>query len=411
MQDVMQQDISSKNIGAEDIRAELLRYAEELLPDLIKIRRHLHSYPELSYHERNTQQFIQKTLRDWGIEEFHNIANTGTMVLMRGNNPDFKVLGLRADIDALPIQERAQHEYSSKNPGVMHACGHDVHTTCLLGALCILQKFKAHWQGTIKAIFQPGEEKNPGGATMVIAEGGLKNPDIEAILGLHVHTGLETGTYSFGEGTNMASADELRITIKSKGGHGAAPNLTVDPILVSAHIICALQQIISRNNDPLNPSVLSICAIEGGNTTNVIPEYVHMKGTFRAMDEKWRAHAHKLIENLVLNMAKAMGAQAEITIDKGYPTLYNDPDLVRKVRQAAHDLVGEARCEITEKRMGAEDFSFYAQEIPACFYRLGVRNPKFSQIPTVHTPDFDIDERAILHGALMMAWLGMQVKP
>lgn len=393
------------------LRTELFRYAEELLPSLIQIRRHLHRNPELSYQEVKTQQFIQQTLRGWGILEFQDIAKTGTLVLMRGENPEAKVLALRADIDALPIQERVQHDYSSQNPGVMHACGHDIHTTCLLGALRILQYFQPQWQGTIKAIFQPGEEQNPGGATMVIADGALKRPQVDAILGLHVHTGLEVGSYSFGEGTNMASADEIRITVKGRGGHGAAPDLAIDPILVSAHIICALQQIISRNNDPRNPSVLSICAIEGGSTTNVIPEEVRMKGTFRAMDEEWRSRAHKLIESLVINTAKAFGAEAEIIIDKGYPTLYNNPELVQKVRQAAHTLVGEAKCEITERRMGAEDFSYYAQLIPACFYRLGVRNPQFSVIPSVHTPDFDVDERSILHGTAMMAWLAMQVKP
>lgn len=394
----------------QQLRTELLQYAQELLPKLIQIRRHLHRNPELSYEEFNTQAFIQKTLQDWGISDFQNIANTGTVVLLTGTNPNSKVLALRADIDALPILERAQHDYSSQNQGVMHACGHDVHTTCLLGAIKILQRFQNRWQGTIKAIFQPGEEKNPGGATMVIADGGLKNPDVQAILGLHVHTGLEVGRYSFGEGTNMASADEIRITIKGVGGHGASPDLSIDPILVSAHIICALQQIISRNNDPLNPSVLSICAIEGGTATNIIPEEVRMKGTFRAMNEEWRNRAHGLISDLVVNTAKAMGAQAEIHIDRGYPALYNNPELVQKSRQAAYDLVGEERCEITEKRMGAEDFSFYAQQIPACFYRLGVRNPKYERIPCVHTPDFDVDEQAILHGCAMMAWLGMQVK-
>jgi hippurate hydrolase len=309
-------------------------------------------------------------------------------------------------MDALPIQEENEVPYKSNRPGIMHACGHDVHTTCLLGAARILQETKQEWEGTIKLIFQPGEEKNPGGASLMIKEGVLENPAPEGIVALHVHTGMPAGKLSFRTGTVMASADELYISIKSKGGHAAAPHLTSDTILIASHLIISLQQIISRNNNPFNPSVLSITSFQGGHTTNVIPSEVKLMGTLRCMNEAWRSQAHELITRHTQEVCAAMGAEASIHIDVGYPTVLNNTTLTTAAWALACEYMGDANVEETEMRMGAEDFGYYARQIPGCFFRLGVRNEAKGITSGVHTPTFDIDENAIETGTGMMAWLG-----
>ncbi|PZX63728.1 M20 metallopeptidase family protein [Hydrotalea sandarakina] len=373
--------------------------------EFIEVRHWLHAHPELSYQEFETSKFIQSKLTEWGIS-FQVKAGTGIVGTIEGIEPASRIMALRADMDALPIQEENTVSYRSTNDGVMHACGHDVHTTCLLGAVKILNELKHAWKGTVKFIFQPGEERNPGGASLLIKEGALENPKPQGIIGLHVHPGLPIGKLSFRKGRVMASADEIYITIKSKGGHAAAPHLTVDTILVAAHIITALQQIISRNNNPLSPSVLSICSIQGGHTTNVIPSEVKLMGTFRAMDEQWRFKAHTLIEQMVNGMAKSMGAEVQLHIDIGYPTVDNDAELTENAWQLANQYMGENNIEETEVRMGAEDFGYYTQVIPGCFFRLGVMNTEKGITSGVHTPTFNIDEAAIETGMGMMAWLG-----
>ncbi|MEO6537913.1 MAG: M20 family metallopeptidase, partial [Ferruginibacter sp.] len=282
--------------------------------EFIDIRHHLHAHPELSYQEFETSRFVQQKLTSYNIP-FEVKATTGVVGIIKGKNPASRIIALRADMDALPITEENKVEYVSKNIGVMHACGHDVHTTCLLGAAKILQEIKEDWEGTVKLIFQPGEERNPGGASLLIKAGVLDNPAPEKIFALHVHPGLEVGEFSFRGGMVMASADEIYITIKAKGGHAAAPHLTADTILIASHLIISLQQIVSRNNNPFNPSVLSITSFQGGNTTNVIPSEVKLMGTFRAMDEEWRFKAHELINNQTKKLVSAMGAEAEIKID------------------------------------------------------------------------------------------------
>lgn len=379
--------------------------AHQYAAEFISVRQHLHANPELSYQEFETSKYVQEKLRSFGIA-FEVKATTGVLGIIKGKNPDSRVIALRADMDALPITEENEVAYKSKNPGVMHACGHDVHTTILLGAAKILAELKDEWEGTVKLLFQPGEERNPGGASFMIKEGVLENPRPQGIYGLHVHPGLALGKLSFRKGRVMASADELYLTIKGKGGHAAAPHLTVDTILVASQLIVSLQQIISRNNNPLSPSVLSICSIQGGHTTNVIPSEVKLMGTFRAMDEAWRTKAHELIRKQVAGIAEATGAEIELHIDIGYPTVDNDPELTGKGWQLAEDYMGKAQVEETEIRMGAEDFGFYTQVIPGCFYRLGVRNEAKGIIHNVHTPKFDIDENAIETGMGMMAWLG-----
>lgn len=368
------------------------------------IRHHLHANPELSFKEFETSKFVQAQLTSIGIP-FSILGETGVIGIIKGN-PSNRVIALRADMDALPIHEENKVSYASTKDGVMHACGHDVHTTCLLGAVRILNELKDQWDGTIKLIFQPGEEKNPGGASILIKDGVLKNPLPQRIYGQHVHPQLEVGRMNFASGKVMASADEIYITIKGKGGHAAKPNLTADTILTAAQIVNALQQLISRNNNPLSPSVLSICSIQGGSTTNVIPSEVKMMGTFRAMDEKWRFEAHERIRTIVESTAKANGAEVELEISIGYPSVINDEETTALGKALAIDLIGAENVGVAEVSLGAEDFGYYTQEIPGCFYRLGTGNMKKGIVSGVHTPTFDIDEEAIKLGISMMAFLG-----
>jgi hippurate hydrolase len=379
--------------------------SQQYSDEFIQVRHQLHAHPELSYQEFETSKFIQSKLTEFGID-FEIKATTGIVAIIKGKNPESRVIALRADMDALQIQEENDVDYRSKNAGIMHACGHDVHSTILLGASKILNELKQDWEGTVKLIFQPGEEKNPGGASLMIRDGVLENPKPSGIIGLHVHPGLELGKLSFRKGRVMASADEIYITIKGKGGHAAAPHLTADTVLIASHLIVALQQIIARNNNPLSPSVLSICSIQGGHTTNVIPSEVKLMGTFRAMDETWRFKAHELITKLATGLVESMGAEIDLKIDVGYPTVDNDDILTDTAWKLAEDFMGKEKVEETEVRMGAEDFGYYTQLIPGCFYRLGVRNEAAGIIHNVHTPRFNIDEHAIEIGMGMMAWLG-----
>ena len=387
------------------LKERIQQLAQQYAPEFIAIRRHLHAHPELSYQEFETSRLVQSKLAETGIP-FNIKATTGVVGVIEGSNPDKKVIALRADMDALPIPEENEVPYKSKNAGVMHACGHDVHTSVLLGAAKILQETRNEWEGTVKLIFQPGEERNPGGASLMIKEGVLENPAPAAIFGLHVHPGLDTGKLSFRSGKVMASADEIYVTIKSKGGHAAAPHTTADTILVASHRVVALQQVISRNRNPFSPSVLSITSFQGGYTTNVIPSEVKLMGTFRAMDEEWRYKAHELIRRQAEGLAHSMGAEINLHIDVGYPTVYNNEHLNTLARRQAESYMGAGNVLETELRMGAEDFGYYSQVIPGCFYRLGVMNIDQGITSGVHTPTFNVDERAIEPGMGMMAWLG-----
>jgi amidohydrolase len=391
------------------MRDKIKKLAKEYSEEFIAIRHHLHANPELSYQEFETSKFIQSKLKEFGIP-FETKATTGVVGLIKGKDPDSRVFAIRADIDALPILEENDVPYKSTNKGIMHACGHDVHTTCLLGAAKILNELKDEWRGTIKLIFQPGEEKNPGGASYMIKEGVLENPIPAGIIAMHVHTGMPVGKTSFRSGKVMASADELYFTIKGKGGHAASPHLCVDPILIASHLIISLQQVVSRNSNPFNPSVLSITSFQAGATTNVIPGEVKLMGTFRAMDEEWRAEAHQLIEKISTELVHSMGGEVDLHIDKGYPAVINNEKLNDVVSSAAKLFLGNENVEETELRMGAEDFGYYAQQIPACFYRVGVMNKEKGITSGVHTPTFNIDENAIEVGMGLMAWLGSCVK-
>lgn len=382
--------------------------ALELQPLLQNIRHHLHTYPELSFEEFETARFVAAALDKAGIPYQSGVAGTGIVALIAGKEPGKKCIALRADMDALPIQEANDVSYRSQHPGIMHACGHDVHTTCLLGAASILNNLKDEFEGTIKLIFQPGEEKSPGGASLLIKEGVLENPRPEAIFGLHVYPQLPAGTAGFRQGQYMASADEIYITIKGKGGHAALPQQTVDPIATAALIITGLQQIVSRKSNPLSPTVLTFGKISGGSTTNVIPESVELMGTLRTFDETWRAEAKNLIRNITTQIANAYGAEAIIDMPPGYPSLKNDPELTARAADFARAYLGTENVHDLEMRMGAEDFSFYTREIDGCFFRIGTNSNHTHFTAPVHNAHFDIDENALVTGAGLMACIAFK---
>ncbi|AYB30877.1 M20 metallopeptidase family protein [Chryseolinea soli] len=374
---------------------------------VVAYRRHLHAHPELSYQEFNTAKYVAEQLRLAGIEP-QTIATTGVLAEIKGRNPKKKTIALRADMDALPIEEANQVPYKSTNPGVMHACGHDVHTSSLLGTAKILQQVKDQFEGTVRLLFQPGEEKNPGGASYMIRDGALKNPQPVSILGQHVFPLLPAGKIGFREGMYMASADEIYLKVIGKGGHGAAPDLAIDPIVIASHIIIALQQIISRNANPRQPTVLTFGNIIGHGATNIIPNEVNIAGTFRAMNEEWRESALVKIKKMAESIAEGMGGRCEVDISRGYPYLENNPELTRRIRAAAEEYVGKENVFNIDITLGAEDFAYYSQVIPAAFYRLGTRNDAKGISSYVHTPTFDIDEDALKIGPGLMAWMAVK---
>lgn len=386
---------------------EIKNKARELQNNLIIIRRYLHQNPELSFQEYNTANYIAEVLKSYGIPYKTGVAGTGVVAIIEGKNPGSKAIALRADIDALPIVEENTVEYKSKNTGVMHACGHDVHSTCVLGAAKILSGLKDNFEGTIKLLFQPGEEKLPGGASMMIKEGVLEQPYCSNVIGQHVLPTMPVGKVGFKSGLFMASADEIYVTVKGKGGHAAMPHLNIDPILIASNIIVSLQQIVSRYAPPHIPTVLSFGKIIGNGATNVIPDEVKIEGTFRTFNEKWRFEAHEKMKELATSIAKGMGGQCEFDIVVGYPFLTNDAGLTEDCKKLAIDYLGAENVEELEIRMTAEDFSFYTQERPSCFYRLGTGNISKGIIHNIHTSKFDIDEQALEIGSGLMAWLAI----
>jgi len=380
--------------------------SESFFEDIQAIRHHLHSNPELSFQEFKTADFIGEKLREMGVTNLERKATTGIVFTLEGSTSG-KTIALRADIDALPIREQNTVNYKSTHEGVMHACGHDVHTASLLGAVRILNELKEHWNGTIKVIFQPGEEKLPGGASMLIEEGVLEKPKPAAILGQHVMPLIDVGKVGFRSGKYMASADEIYFTVKGKGGHGAMPETGIDPVVITCHIIIALQQIVSRSASPKIPSVLSFGRVQADGATNVIPDEVKVDGTFRTFDEQWRAEAKAKMKKMAEGIAESMGATCEFTIVDGYPFLKNNPEYTERNRQAAISYMGEENVEELDLWMAAEDFSFYSQHTNACFYRLGTRNEAKGITSGVHTPTFNIDEEALKTGMGLMAWLAI----
>jgi amidohydrolase len=380
--------------------------SESNFQQTIEWRRHLHANPELSYQEFNTSQFVAAQLKSFGIP-FTEMATTGIVGLIKGKNPDKKSVALRADMDALPIQEINDVSYKSTNPGVMHACGHDVHTSSLLGTAKILQEVKDQFEGTVKLIFQPGEEKNPGGASFMIRDGALTNPAPASIIGQHVMPLVPVGKVGFREGMYMASSDEIYLKVIGKGGHGAAPELAIDPVLIASHIIVALQQVISRNASPKQPTVLTFGRIIGDGATNIIPNEVNIAGTFRALNETWRKEGLQKIKKMAESIADGMGGKCEVTISQGYPYLENNPLLTRRIRTAAEAYMGKENVVDIDLTLGSEDFAYYSHVVPASFYRLGTRNESKGLTNYVHTPNFDIDEDALKLGPGLMAWMAV----
>jgi amidohydrolase len=376
--------------------------------EVIRLRRHLHANPELSYQEHETAKFVADTLRSYGLQPVEGIAGTGVVVVIQGQQNSSRSVALRADMDALPIHEANSCSYKSKNTGVMHACGHDVHTASLLGTARLLQESRDQFSGAVRLIFQPGEEKNPGGASLMIREGVLDNPRPSAILGQHVMPLIPAGRVGFREGMYMASSDEIYLRVVGKGGHGAAPELAIDPVLIASHIIVALQQVISRNASPRQPTVLSFGKIIGEGATNIIPNEVNIAGTFRALNEEWRESGLKRIVHMAESIAIGMGARCEVELSRGYPYLENNPELTRRIRFEAENFLGKENVVDIDLTMGSEDFAYYSHVVPASFYRLGTRNEAKGITSYVHTPTFDIDEEALRVGPGLMAWLAIQ---
>jgi amidohydrolase len=378
------------------------------LDKIIEIRRYLHQNPELSFQEYKTSEYISKILTEYGINHQTGVVKTGIVGTIEGRNPTSKTIALRADIDALPIKETTGLSFRSINEGVMHACGHDVHTSSLIGSLIILNALKDTFEGTVKFLFQPGEELLPGGAKLMIEEGVLEKPKVERIIGQHVYPDLEVGQVGFKSGTYMASADEIYFTVKGKGGHAALPHQTIDPILITSHIIIALQQIVSRNASPYIPSVLSFGDIEGKGATNIIPSKVKVKGTFRTFDEEWRNEAHFKMVKMAELIAESMGGECDFEVRKGYPVLINDAETTKLAKQTAIEYLGETSVIDLGLRMTAEDFAYYSQETPACFYRVGTSNAKKKIGGSLHNGSFMIDEQALKISTGLMAYIAIK---
>jgi amidohydrolase len=389
------------------IKEKIQQLSQDIFNEVVANRRHLHSHPELSFHEVETSVFVANKLEELGLE-YHKMADTGLVALIKGDKPSDKVIALRADMDALPITETNDVPYKSQNTGVMHACGHDAHTSSLLGTAKILTELKSEFGGTIKLIFQPAEEKLPGGASLMIKEGVLENPKPAAVLGQHVMPLIDAGKVGFRAGKYMASTDELYVTVKGKGGHGAQPQQNVDPVIITAHILTALQQVISRFADPKSPSVLSFGKVIANGATNVIPNEVFLEGTFRTMDEKWRGEAHIKMKKMAEGIAESMGGSCEFNIMKGYPFLINEEVLTTATRGHAEDYLGKENVLDLDIWMAAEDFAYYSQVADSCFYRLGTRNEERGITSSVHTPTFDVEEDAFKISTGLMAYLAIK---
>lgn len=392
----------------QPLKDKILGLGKTYFEDIVAWRRHIHAHPELSMQEYETAAYVAARLDDFGIPYQSGIAKTGIVGIIEGKNPTKKTIALRADMDALPILEANDVSYKSTNKGVMHACGHDVHTSSLLGTARILNTLKDEFEGTVKLFFQPSEETYPGGAIRMIKEGVMENPRPANAFGQHVYPELEAGKVGFKSGEYMASTDEIFLTVKGRGGHAAQPSRNIDPVVIAAHIIVALQQIVSRHSTPEVPTVLSFGRIIGDGRTNIIPDEVKIEGTIRTFDEAWRKEAHRKIEKMAKSMAEGMGGSCDVFVDAGYPFVYNDPEVTRNAKQWAIDLLGEDHVVDLPIRMTAEDFSYFANEVPSCFYRLGVADNSRGINSGLHTSTFDVDEKSLETGMGLMAWIAVK---
>jgi amidohydrolase len=389
------------------IKEQIQQLSQNIFNDVVANRRHLHSHPELSFHETETSAFIAGKLDALGLT-YQRMADNGLVALIHGEKPSGNVVALRADMDALPIIEANEVPYKSQNTGVMHACGHDAHTSSLLGTAKILTDLKSQFGGTVKLIFQPAEEKLPGGASLMIKEGVLENPKPQAVLGQHVMPLIDAGKVGFRAGKYMASTDEIYVTVHGKGGHGAQPQQNIDPVIITAHMLTALQQVVSRFADPKSPSVLSFGKVIANGATNVIPNEVYLEGTFRTMDEKWRNEAHIKMKKMAEGLVESMGGTVDFNIVRGYPFLINEPKLTAATRSHAEDYLGKENVLDLDIWMAAEDFAYYSQVADSCFYRLGTRNESRGITSSVHTPTFDVEESAFEISTGLMAYLAIK---
>ena len=391
----------------DQIKKKIRALSRENLQQFINWRRHLHAHPELSMQEYETAAFVSARLTEMNIPHQTGVAQTGIVAMIYGRNPKKKTIALRADMDALAIEETNDVPYKSQNPGVMHACGHDVHTASLLGVAHILSTLKDDFEGTVKLFFQPSEERYPGGAIQMIRAGAMENPRPANVFGQHVYPELEAGMIGIRAGDYMASTDEIHLTITGKGGHGAQPSLHVDTVLIASHIVVALQQIVSRQASPDMPTVLSFGRFIANGQTNVIPDQVKIAGTMRTFDEAWRQEAHQRITTIAQSIAQGMRGHCEVFIDPGYPFVYNDPAVAANVKKWAVELLGADKVIDLPLRMTGEDFSYFANEVPSCFYRLGVANNARGITSSLHNSTFDVDEKSLETSVALMAWIAV----
>jgi len=390
-----------------DTKQEIRHLAQRFFEETVAIRRHFHQYPELSFEEFGTSDFIQQKLTALGIPFRNGIVKTGIIGRLEGRNPLKRTVALRADMDALPVQEKNNLPFRSVHTGKMHACGHDLHMSVLLGTAMILKQLKDSFEGTILLVFQPGEEKIPGGANLMIKEGVFDGQPPDLFIGHHGLPGLPAGTVGFLPGVIMASSDEIYLTVKGKGGHAAMPHQLVDSVLISAHVIVALQQLVSRMANPFIPTVLSFGKVDAPGATNIIPDEVKIAGTFRTMNEQWREHAHRLIADTARSVAQSMGGDCEIDILKGYPVLENHPEFTRRARAYSSELLGEENILPIERRMTSEDFAYYSIRFPAVFYRFGTTDKEKLYTAPLHSPHYMADESGMLTAMANMAWLAV----
>lgn len=392
-----------------DLKETVKQLTKKYYSDIIAIRRHIHENPELSFQEFNTSKYICSKLDEYGIPYKAGYVKTGIVGVIKGKNPDRKVIALRADMDALPIEESAENQVKSCNKGVMHACGHDAHSASLLGTARILNELKEQWEGTVLLIFQPGEESFPGGAKLMMEEGALDNPKPEIIIGQHVLPDMATGDVGFKEGMYMASGDEVYLTIKGKGGHAAMPHTLTDTVLIASHIIVALQQVVSRIVPANIPTVLSFGKVIANGATNIIPEKVEIAGTLRTMNEEWRAKLKVQIHKIATEMAASMGATCEVMINDGYPVVTNEAKVTAKAFAASQKYLGQEHVHNMDIRMTAEDFGYYTQAYPCTFYRFGVKQDNDAHTGGLHTPGFNLNESSLETSMGLMAYIALDV--
>jgi amidohydrolase len=390
-------------LAADTMKEKIQRLAAKYHPHIVSLRRQIHTAPELSWQETRTAALVASELQKLNIPIQTHVASIGVVGLLRGQNPDKKCIALRADMDALPIQEQDGAPYRSQKDGIMHACGHDAHTASLLGVAMILSEIRDEWEGTIKLIFQPSEERLPSGAQAMIEAGVLKNPAVDVIYGLHVHTELEAGQAGFRAGKFMASADEIYLTVTGRGGHAAQPAQFISPLIIGAEILLALQPL----TDMAMPTVLSFGRIQADGATNVIPQFATLAGTLRCFDESVREKRHEELIAICSEIASKHGGSCEVNIVRGSPVLINNNQVTHKAKAAAIEYLGAEAVHDLPIRMGAEDFAFYSHLAPACFYRIGVADLVNGKTSAIHTPTFDIDELALLTSTGLMAWIAV----